>query len=57
MDSQGILEVGRGVYKTLFLMAGLEMAQAVQDLIYLMTSSQILGNKNVSVERTQFYPH
>jgi hypothetical protein len=43
MDSQGFMGVGIGVYKTFLLMAGLEIAQTVQDLIYLPTSCRSFG--------------
>jgi hypothetical protein len=33
MDSRGLLRVGRGVDSPYFLMGGLEMAQALQDLM------------------------
>jgi hypothetical protein len=38
MDSHGLSGVGRGVYRPCFLVVGLAIAQAVQDLIYLLTS-------------------
>jgi hypothetical protein len=38
MDSHGLSGVGRGVYMPCFLVVGLEIAQAMQDLIYLLTS-------------------
>lgn len=38
MDSQGRLWVGRGVYWTFFLMVGLAVAQAMQDLMHLLLS-------------------
>jgi hypothetical protein len=38
MDSHGLLGVGRKVYMTCFIVVGLEIAQAMQDLIYLLTS-------------------
>jgi hypothetical protein len=40
MDSYALLGVGRGVCMPCFLMAGLEMVQFVQDLIYLLTFCQ-----------------
>jgi hypothetical protein len=38
MYSQVLSRVGRGVYIPCFLMVGLVMAQAVHDMIYLLTS-------------------
>jgi len=46
MDSQGQLGVGRGVYRPCFMMVGLAMAHAVQDLMYLPTSNDGSTNKN-----------
>jgi hypothetical protein len=46
MDSHGLLGVGRGVYKPLFLVVGLEMTQEVKELIYLMICNAILTNRN-----------
>ena len=43
VDSQGWMGVGRGLYKPLFLIFGLAMAQLVQDLIYFSTSYRIFG--------------
>ena len=43
MYSHGLSGVGRGVYRPYFLVVGLEIAQAVQDLIYLLTSCRIFG--------------
>jgi hypothetical protein len=40
MDSHGLSGVGRGVYRPCFLVVGLEIVKAVQDLIYLLTSCQ-----------------
>jgi hypothetical protein len=38
MDSHGLSGVGRGVYRPCFVVVGLAIAQAVWDLIYLLTS-------------------
>ena len=43
MDSHCWLGIGRGVYRLCFLMVGLVMVQTMQNLIYLPTSSQSLG--------------
>ena len=40
MDSHGLSGVQRGVYRPCFLVVSLAIVQAVQDLIYLMTSYQ-----------------
>jgi hypothetical protein len=49
MDSHGLSGVGRGVYKPCFLVVGLAIVQAVQDLIYLPTSCRSFASRNVSV--------
>jgi hypothetical protein len=43
MDSHGLSGAGRGVYKPCFLVVGLAIAQAMQDLIYLLTSCRSFG--------------
>jgi hypothetical protein len=43
IDSHGLSGVGRGVYRYYFLVVGLEITQAMHDLIYLLTSYQIFG--------------
>jgi hypothetical protein len=40
---EGFSGVGRGVYNPCFLMVGLEMAHAVQDMIYLLKSYRSFG--------------
>jgi len=40
MDSHGLSRVGRGVYKPYFLVFSLAIAQALHDLISLLTSYQ-----------------
>jgi hypothetical protein len=49
MDSHGLSEEGRGVYWPYFLVFGLEIMQAVQEVKYLLTPVDVSASRNFFV--------